>query len=214
MVPAELPSAPFLIPMPQPSEGALGAAPVAASVTEETTIAGSDAADYVLLERTLHISETAVIPTNASAVAEGYDDNSGTAGEVNVYDPIDAASADRSLGDSHRTGDDLFEVEPPAINDSVESLGSESGVGNGMGLVSSGPIQDSNPTADVTPLEGSEETVKEMGGDFTDSKDVEENNGRHSPPVSKLHLAAGAVGVVGTAATLSKFSCVRNILLY
>lgn len=214
MVPADLPSAPFLIPMPQFSEGELGAAPVAVSVTEETTITGSDAADYVLFERNLHISETAVIPTNVSTEAEEYDDNLGTAGEVDGFDSVGAAPADRSLGDFNRTGDDLYEGKPPANNDSVESLGSESGAGNGLGLVSSGPIQNPTSTAAVTPLEGPEEAVLETGGDFTDSKDAEENSGRHSPPVSKLHLAAGAVGVVGTAATLSKFSCVRNFLLY
>lgn len=214
MVPADLPSAPFLIPMPQFSEGELGAAPVVVSVTEETTITGMDAADYVLFERNLHIAETAVIPTNVSTVAEEYDDNLGTAGEVDGFDSVGAAPADRSLGDFNRTGDDLYEGKPPVNNDSVESLDSESGAGNGLGLVSSGLIQDPKSTVAVTPLEGPEEPVIETGGDFTDSNDAEENSGRQNPPVNKLHLAAGAVGVVGTAASLSKFSCVRNFLLY
>lgn len=214
MVPADLPSAPFLVPMLQLSEGALGAAPVSASVTEETTIAGSDADDYVLFERNLHISETSVVPTDALAVPKQDEDDLGTAGEVASYVPADAAATDSSLGDFDRTGDVPFEAEPPANNDSVDSLGSESGVGNGMGLVSSGSILDRNSSAAVTSLEGPEDPAKEMGGDLTDSKDAEENDGRHSPPVSKLHLAAGAVGVVGTAATLSKFSCVRCCRLF
>ena len=87
-------------------------------------------------------------------------------------------------------------IGPPGLSKSVESLGSESGAGNGLaGEHNHGENPDSLSDA---PAARNNVTESSTSSEARDAN-------QHESPVSKLHVAAGAAGIIGTAASLSTY---------
>ena len=88
-------------------------------------------------------------------------------------------------------------ISPPGLSKSVESLGSESGAGNG--LAGENNNYGGNPDS-LSNAPALRDNVTESSA----SSEAKDTN-QHESPVSKLHVAAGAAGIIGTAASLSTY---------